>query len=125
ALGLRAVLGEHEVGLEVGAGDHLVCLLLLAAPAALTVWTLGRRGLALRLGWGFSLALRLGCCFSLALGFAFRGGLRVAGRALVRGVDVGRRLGRRLGVLHLPGIDVPGRALVRGGGLGRVGLGAA
>src|SRR5438105_6674922 len=133
ALALRAFLGEHEVGLEVGAGDHLVLLLLLAAPAALTVGTLGRGGLALRLGCGFGIALGFafglapefgfGCGFGLAPGFAFRGGLHIAGPALVRGVGIGRRLRRRLGVLHLLGIDVPGRALVRGVGLGRVGLG--
>src|SRR5207302_448520 len=44
--------------------------------------------------------------------------LGLPGRALVRGVGFGGRLGRRLGVLHLGGIHVPGRALVGGVGVG-------
>src|SRR5947208_3269594 len=44
--------------------------------------------------------------------------LGLPGRALVRGVGLGGRLGRWLGVLHLGGIDVPGRALVGDVGVG-------
>src|SRR5207248_7155726 len=66
-LSLGALLGENEVGLEMGAGNDLVLLLLLlVAPAALPAGMLGRRFPAL--ARGRSLRLRLGLGLGLALG---------------------------------------------------------